>query len=105
MCFTLQIYRRPACNPRNTLGPMLGATAAGVFLVALIASGISSSVVGTLAGQMVMQGLCRFFLDAKFSPIPQYFPEPMRAEKPLWCATGVAWGMHTSRTQCRIHGR
>lgn len=44
----------------HTLGPALGAAAAGVFLVALIASGISSSVVGTLAGQMVMQGFVGF---------------------------------------------
>ncbi|HUK61533.1 MAG TPA: Nramp family divalent metal transporter [Stellaceae bacterium] len=40
----------------RTLAPLLGAAAAGVFLVALLASGISSSVVGTLAGQMIMQG-------------------------------------------------
>lgn len=44
----------------HTLGPLLGPAAAGVFLVALIASGISSSVVGTLAGQMVMQGFAGF---------------------------------------------
>lgn len=44
----------------HTLGPVLGAAAAGVFLIALIASGISSSVVGTLAGQMVMQGFVEF---------------------------------------------
>ena len=44
----------------HTLRPTLGAAAAGVFLVALIASGISSSVVGTLAGQMVMQGFVDF---------------------------------------------
>jgi manganese transport protein len=40
----------------NTLVPALGACAASVFLVALIASGISSSVVGTMAGQVIMQG-------------------------------------------------
>ena len=44
----------------HTLGPLLGAAAAGVFLVALITSGISSSVVGTLAGQMVMEGFAGF---------------------------------------------
>jgi Mn2+ and Fe2+ transporters of the NRAMP family len=31
-----------------------------VFLVSLIASGISSSVVGTMAGQMIMQGFLHF---------------------------------------------
>jgi manganese transport protein len=40
----------------HTLTPLLGAAAAGVFLVSLIVSGISSSVVGTMAGQMIMQG-------------------------------------------------
>ena len=40
----------------KTLTPLLGASAASVFLVSLIASGISSSVVGTMAGQMIMQG-------------------------------------------------
>jgi manganese transport protein len=40
----------------KTLAPLLGGGAAGVFLVSLIASGISSSVVGTMAGQMIMQG-------------------------------------------------
>jgi manganese transport protein len=44
----------------HTLVPALGAGAAGVFLVALIASGISSSVVGTMAGQVVMQGFVGF---------------------------------------------
>jgi manganese transport protein len=39
----------------HTLGPLLGAGAAGVFLVSLLASGLSSSVVGTMAGQTIMQ--------------------------------------------------
>ncbi len=40
----------------RTLTPLLGPAAGAAFLVSLIASGLSSSVVGTLAGQMVMQG-------------------------------------------------
>jgi manganese transport protein len=44
----------------HTLVPALGVGAAGVFLVALIASGISSSVVGTIAGQVIMQGFVGF---------------------------------------------
>jgi manganese transport protein len=43
----------------HTLTPLLGAAAAGMFLASLIASGISSSVVGTMAGQMIMQGFLR----------------------------------------------
>jgi len=44
----------------HTLAPLLGIGAAGVFLMSLIASGISSSVVGTMAGQMIMQGFVGF---------------------------------------------
>ncbi|MEQ8815574.1 MAG: Nramp family divalent metal transporter [Thalassobaculum sp.] len=44
----------------HTLTPLLGACAAAMFLVSLIASGISSSVVGTMAGQMIMQGFVGF---------------------------------------------
>ena len=44
----------------RTLVPLLGGAAAGVFLASLIASGISSSTVGTLAGQMIMQGFVGF---------------------------------------------
>jgi manganese transport protein len=40
----------------HTLVPLFGAAAAGVFLLSLMASGISSSVVGTMAGQVIMQG-------------------------------------------------
>ena len=40
----------------RTLSPLLGPAAAGIFLVSLLASGLSSSVVGTMAGQMIMQG-------------------------------------------------
>jgi manganese transport protein len=44
----------------HTLTPLLGIGAAGIFLLSLIASGISSSVVGTMAGQMIMQGFIGF---------------------------------------------
>jgi manganese transport protein len=44
----------------HTLAPLLGIGAAGFFLLSLIASGISSSVVGTMAGQLIMQGFVGF---------------------------------------------
>src|SRR5271165_167776 len=44
----------------HTLIPLFGGAAAGVFLVSLLASGVSSSTVGTLAGQMIMQGFVGF---------------------------------------------
>jgi manganese transport protein len=43
-------------NAHRTLQPLLGSAAATIFAIALIASGLSSSAVGTLAGQVVMQG-------------------------------------------------
>ena len=44
----------------HTLTPLLGIGAAGIFLLSLIVSGVSSSVVGTMAGQMIMQGFVGF---------------------------------------------
>jgi manganese transport protein len=40
----------------RTLEPLLGTAAASVFAVSLLASGLSSSAVGTMAGQVIMQG-------------------------------------------------
>ena len=47
----------------RTLEPLLGSTARWVFAVSLLASGLSSSAVGTMAGQVIMQG----FLKRKIS--------------------------------------
>ncbi|MBV8344678.1 MAG: Nramp family divalent metal transporter [Candidatus Eremiobacteraeota bacterium] len=44
----------------RTLTPLLGGLAALVFLISLMASGISSSVVGTMAGQVIMQSFVGF---------------------------------------------
>jgi len=41
----------------KTLVPLFGATAGIIFLLTLLSSGIASSVVGTLAGQAIMEGL------------------------------------------------
>jgi len=40
----------------RTLAPLLGTTSSWVFAVSLLASGLSSSTVGTMAGQIIMQG-------------------------------------------------
>ncbi|MFI8416742.1 Nramp family divalent metal transporter [Serratia sp. NPDC078593] len=45
-----------------TLQPLLGHAAATVFGLSLVAAGLSSTVVGTLAGQVVMQGFVRFYI-------------------------------------------
>ncbi|KQM33871.1 manganese transport protein MntH [Rhizobium sp. Leaf68] len=46
----------------HTLTPLLGGAAATVFLISLMASGMSSSAVGTMAGQMIMQGFVGFHI-------------------------------------------
>ncbi|MRR58320.1 MAG: divalent metal cation transporter [Deltaproteobacteria bacterium] len=40
----------------RTLEPLLGRAAGWVFAISLLASGLSSSAVGTMAGQVIMQG-------------------------------------------------
>jgi manganese transport protein len=45
----------------KTLEPVLGSASGTLFALALLASGLSSSTVGTLSGQVVMQG----FIDRK----------------------------------------
>ena len=44
----------------RTLAPLLGLGAAGLFMLALLVSGFSSSVVGVMAGQVIMQGFVSF---------------------------------------------
>jgi manganese transport protein len=43
----------------KTLEPLLGKAASWVFAVSLLASGLSSASVGTMAGQVIMQGFLR----------------------------------------------
>ena len=44
----------------QTLTPLLGVAASTVFAISLLASGLSSSTVGTMAGQVIMQGFVGF---------------------------------------------
>ena len=44
----------------ETLTPLLGTLASGVFAFSLLVSGLASSAVGTMAGQVIMQGFIRF---------------------------------------------
>jgi manganese transport protein len=44
----------------QTLTPLLGGAAALVFLISLLTSGLASSAVGTMAGQVIMQGFVGF---------------------------------------------
>jgi len=47
----------------QTLAPLLGRVSAGAFALALLLSGLSSSTVGTMAGQVIIEG----FLNIRFS--------------------------------------
>jgi manganese transport protein len=47
----------------ETLAPLLGSFSAKAFALALLFSGLSSSTVGTMAGQVIIEG----FLEVKFS--------------------------------------
>jgi manganese transport protein len=46
-------------SAHRTLVPLLGDASSRLFAVALLFSGLSSSAIGTLAGQVVMQGFIR----------------------------------------------
>ena len=50
-------------DAHQTLGPLLGQASATLFAVALLCSGLSSATVGTMAGQVVLEG----FLQVRFS--------------------------------------
>jgi manganese transport protein len=61
------LFHGPSVSPTiqdayHTLGPLLGRGAAVVFAVALLCSGLSSSTVGVMAGQVIIEG----FLDIRF---------------------------------------
>jgi manganese transport protein len=43
----------------HTLAPLLGPAASWVFAISLLAAGLSSSSVGTMSGQVIMQGFLR----------------------------------------------
>jgi manganese transport protein len=57
------ILANPIEDAHRTLGPLLGEASAVIFAIALLCSGLSSSTVGTMAGQVIIEG----FLDVKFS--------------------------------------
>jgi len=58
-----QVLANPIEDAHRTLGPLLGEASAVIFAVALLCSGLSSSTVGTMAGQVIIEG----FLNIRFS--------------------------------------
>jgi manganese transport protein len=72
-----------------TLAPLLGtATASTLFAVALLASGQSSTITGTLAGQVVMEG----FLDWRIRPWVRRMATRLVAVLPALLIIGLRGG-------------
>ena len=63
------IIDRPLQNAPDMLKDVLGKSAKGLFAAALLASGQSSTITGTYAGQFVMEG----FLEIKINPVLRAF--------------------------------
>lgn len=59
---------------QKSLSPLLGGASSGVFAVALIASGLSSSAVGTMAGQTIMQGFVGLKISDNITRLVTMFP-------------------------------
>ena len=82
------LFHGPSISPTiqdayHTLGPLLGPAAATIFAVALLCSGLSSSTVGVMAGQVIIEG----FLEIKF-PI---FLRRFITVVPALIVIGVGW--------------
>ena len=58
----------------KTLTPLLGGAASWVFAISLLASGLSSSTVGTMAGQVVMQGFVHWQIPVWFRRLVTMVP-------------------------------
>jgi manganese transport protein len=71
----------------QTLTPLLGGAAAGVFLVSLLASGLSSSAVGTMAGQVIMQGFVGFSIPVWLRRLVTMLPTLVI----------IAWGVNATQ--------
>jgi manganese transport protein len=57
-----------------TLQPLMGNMAAGAFGLALLASGLSSSAVGTMAGEVILKGFLGFDIPASIRRIITMLP-------------------------------
>lgn len=58
----------------QSLSPLLGAASSGAFGLALVASGLSSSVVGTMAGTTIMQGFVGLKINDNVTRIVTMLP-------------------------------
>ena len=72
----------------RTLIPLLGRASGVVFAISLLASGLSSSTVGTMAGQIIMQGFLHRQISIWVRRIATMVP----------AIAAVAWGLDPTRT-------
>jgi manganese transport protein len=72
----------------RTLSPILGPAAGQIFAIALIAAGLSSSAVGTMSGQVIMQGFVHFTIPLWTRRLVTVLPS----------LVVLAWGLDPTRT-------
>jgi manganese transport protein len=72
----------------DTLVPLLGKFAGVAFAVALLCSGLSSSTVGTMAGQVILQGFMNFRISIFLRRIVTMIP----------AIAVIAWGLDPLKT-------
>ncbi|MFY9528730.1 MAG: Nramp family divalent metal transporter [Candidatus Acidiferrales bacterium] len=72
----------------HTLGPLLGKFAGVAFAVALLCSGLSSSTVGTMAGQVILQGFLKVRISIFLRRLVTMIP----------AIVVIAWGLDPLKT-------
>jgi manganese transport protein len=72
----------------RTLTPLLGRASSVVFAISLLASGLSSSTVGTMAGQIIMQGFLHRQVSIWVRRVVTMVP----------AIAVIAWGLDPTRT-------
>jgi manganese transport protein len=82
----IHVYSIEAAH--DTLVPLLGKSAGVAFAVALLCSGLSSSTVGTMAGQVILQGFMNFRISIFLRRVVTMIP----------AIAVIAWGLDPLKT-------
>jgi len=82
----IHVYSIEAAH--QTLGPLLGKFAGVAFAVALLCSGLSSATVGTMAGQVILQGFMNFRISIFVRRLVTMIP----------AVAVIAWGLNPLKT-------
>jgi manganese transport protein len=86
--FKSGIYVSSIEAAHHTLVPLLGKFAGMAFAVALLCSGLSSSTVGTMAGQVILQGFMNFRISIFLRRLVTMIP----------AIIVIAWGLDPLKT-------